>query len=71
MPFRNPSRRDFVTLLATAAGSALLPKVLSASPFQDPVVNTVKKDGKTISREKVAWKARPFPLKQVRLAPSK
>jgi DUF1680 family protein len=31
------------------------------------VVNTVKKDGKTISRGKVSWKVQPFPMKQVRL----
>jgi DUF1680 family protein len=40
---------------------------LLASPPQDPVVNAVQKDGKTISREKVEWKVRPFPMKQVRL----
>ncbi len=67
MAFGNFSRRDFMTAAATAACSALVPKLLSASPFQDPVVNTVKKDGKTISREKVPWKVQPFPLKQVHL----
>jgi DUF1680 family protein len=30
-------------------------------------VNTTQKDGKPLSREKVAWKALPFPMKQVRL----
>jgi hypothetical protein len=44
-----------------------LPKELLGTPFQDPVVNTVQKDGKAVSREKVAWKVHPFPLKQVRL----
>ncbi len=62
MAFRNFSRRDFMTAAATAAGSALVPKLLSASPFQDPVVDTIKKDGKTVSREKVPWKVQPFPL---------
>ena len=33
----------------------------------DPVVNASQKDGKPVSREKVPWKALPFPLKQVRL----
>jgi len=61
------SRREFMTLAASAACTALVPKVAAASPFQDPVVNTVKKDGKTISREKVSWKVQPFPMKQVRL----
>src|SRR5437879_5844504 len=67
MAFGNFSRRDFMTAAATAACSALVPKLLSASPFQDPVVDAIKKDGKTISREKVPWKVQPFPLKQVRL----
>jgi DUF1680 family protein len=56
-----------MTAAATAACSALVPKLLSASPFQDPVIDTIKKDGKTISREKVPWKVQPFPLRQVRL----
>jgi DUF1680 family protein len=61
------SRRDFITTAATAACSVLLPKLSTASPFQDPVVDAVKKDGKAVDREKVSWKVRPFPLKQVRL----
>ena len=35
--------------------------------MQDPVVNTVQKDSKPLSREKVGWKALSFPMKQVRL----
>ncbi|MBW8869768.1 MAG: glycoside hydrolase family 127 protein, partial [Acidobacteriales bacterium] len=46
------------------AGSALVSPSLLA---QDPVVNAVPKDGKIISRDKVSWKVRPFPMKQVRL----
>jgi DUF1680 family protein len=61
------SRRDFITAAASAACSALVPKLLLAAPFQDPVVNSIKKDGKAISREKVPWKVQPFPLKQIRL----
>ena len=56
--------------MATAAvvgGTALLPEELFSSPLQDVVVNTVKSGGKTISREKVDWKVRPFPMTQVRL----
>ena len=67
MALGNFSRRDFMTAVATAACSALVPKLVSASPYQDPVIDTVQKDGKTISREKVPWKVRPFPLQQVRL----
>lgn len=64
MTFSEFSRRDFIATAAAAAGSALLPKAL---PAQDPVVNTTYKDGKAVSREKVLWKVRPFPMKQVRL----
>jgi DUF1680 family protein len=31
------------------------------------MVDPKKKDGKPVSREKVSWKVRPFPMKQVRL----
>src|SRR5271157_2801987 len=61
------SRRNFMTTVAAAAGSTLLPRALMASPPQDPVVNTTQKAGKPISFEKIPWKALPFPMKQVRL----
>jgi uncharacterized protein len=61
------SRRTFVTSLAATAGATLLPKHLLATPPQDPVVNTLQKDGKPVTREKVSWKVFPFPMKQVRL----
>ena len=64
---RRFSRRSFVTSLAATAGATLLPKHLLAIPLQDPVVNTLQKDGKPVSREKVAWKVLPFLMKQVRL----
>ncbi|HEX4488471.1 MAG TPA: beta-L-arabinofuranosidase domain-containing protein [Terriglobales bacterium] len=65
--FSGLSRRQFIASAAAVSGSALLPKPLFAGPFQDPVVNTVRKDGKAISRDKVVWKARPFAMKDVRL----
>lgn len=65
--FSELSRRHFMTSVAAVAGSTLLPRALMATPPQDPVVNTTQKDGKSVSREKVAWKVRPFPMKQVRL----
>jgi uncharacterized protein len=61
------SRRKFMMSAAVASGSALLPQGLLANPFQDPVVNTVEEKGKSVSREKIPWKVRPFPMKQVRL----
>jgi uncharacterized protein len=62
--FHRLSRRNFISAAATVAGSALVSPSLLA---QDPVVNAVSKDGKIISRDKVPWKVRPFPMKQVRL----
>jgi len=56
-----------MAVAAVAGGTALLPKELLSSPLQDVVVNTVKSGGNTVSREKVDWKVRPFPMKQVRL----
>src|ERR1700730_8248043 len=66
-PLSKLSRRHFIATATAAGGSALLPQSLLASPAQDPVVNTVQKDGKPVSREKVPWKVQPFPMKQVRL----
>jgi len=63
--FSRVSRRNFLaTAAVSVAGSALMPKSLFA---QDPLVDAVVKDGKLVSREKVPWKVRPFPMKQVRL----
>jgi DUF1680 family protein len=56
-----------MTTVAVATGSALVPRSLRAAAPQDPVVNTIQKDSKAISREKVSWKVRPFPMGQVRL----
>jgi uncharacterized protein len=62
------SRRHFMTsVAAAAAGSVLLPKTLAASPLQDPVVDAIVKEGKPVSHEKIPWKVRPFPMKQVQL----
>jgi DUF1680 family protein len=61
------SRRTFIASAAVAGGSAILSTRLFAVPFQDPVVNTLGKDGKPVSRERVAWNVQPFPMKQVRL----
>jgi len=59
------SRRKFIASAAVAGGSAILSTRLFAVPFQDPVVNTLLKDGKPVSRERVSWKVQPFPMKQV------
>jgi len=65
--FNGVSRRQFITAVAAASGSALVPENLLAGPPQDPVLNTLQKEGKEVSHEKVPWKVRPFPMKQVRL----
>jgi DUF1680 family protein len=63
--FSRVSRRNFLaTAAVSVAGSALVATRLFA---QDPVVDAVVKDGKLANREKVPWKVRPFPMKQVRL----
>jgi uncharacterized protein len=61
------SRRDFMTTLAAVAGSTLAPRLAMGSLLQDPVVNTLQPRGKAVGREKVLWKVRPFPIKQVQL----
>ena len=61
------SRRQFITAVAAATGSALLPEKLRAGPPQDPVLNTLQREGQEVSHERVPWKVRPFPMKQVRL----
>ncbi len=61
------SRRNFLSTAAAVAGSALVPNSIAKAFAQDPVVNTTRKDGKVLSREKVAWKVLPFPMTQVRL----
>ena len=64
MPPKQVSRRNFLATTAIGvAGSALVPRLLA----QDPVVDAVLKDGKSVNREKISWKLRPFPMKQVRL----
>jgi DUF1680 family protein len=61
------SRRKFMMSAAVAGGSAFLQQGVLANAFQDPVVDTVEEEGKAVSREKIPWKVRPFPMKQVRL----
>lgn len=61
------SRRHFMTTIAAATSSALVPKVLMGSPLQDPVVDTLRQDWKSVSHEKVSWEVRPFPMRQVRM----
>lgn len=40
---------------------------MNAASLQDPVVNTVQRNGKPTTREQVSWGALPFPVQQVRL----
>jgi DUF1680 family protein len=63
------SRRHFIGSTAAASVSSALFSRDSAAMLQDPVVDAkgAKKDGKPFNGEKVEWKARPFPMKNVRL----
>jgi len=62
------TRRGFLlTSAAVAAGGALMPRGLWALG-QDAVVDVPRSNNNT-GYEKVAWKARPFPMAQVRLKP--
>lgn len=67
MGFHDFNRRQFVKLAAAAAGASVLPGLALGDPPQNPVVNTVTKNGRTVSREKISWKVLPFPNRQVRL----
>ncbi|HEU5452108.1 MAG TPA: beta-L-arabinofuranosidase domain-containing protein, partial [Terriglobales bacterium] len=60
------SRRQFVGSLTVAAGGALIPARAWTAMVQDPVVDVPAKGH---GAERVAWKAEPFPMKQVRLLP--
>src|SRR5205807_6538711 len=65
---RGLSRRHFLAGAAAIAGASFVSP--STSGFiEDPVVDSVDQKGNAVSRERVPWKAVPFPLKQVRLLP--
>lgn len=62
-----PTRRQFVSAAAAAAGAALAPRALWGHPAQDPVGDAAGVPGNPDHRERIPWKALPFPLSQVRL----
>jgi len=62
-----PTRRQFVSAAAAAAGTALLPTAVFAGPAQDAGPSAAAKIPQPVSREKIQWKVEPFPLRQVRL----
>ena len=62
------TRRGFLrSSAAVAAGGAILPRAMWAFG-QDAVVD-VPRSLNRVGNEKVAWKAQPFPMEQVRLLP--
>jgi hypothetical protein len=61
-----PTRRQFVSTAAAAAGSAFLPGATWASPVTNATPTAPDKKLNP-SREKIPWKVEPFPLEQVRL----
>ena len=68
MSFKDLSRRNFVAGIAAAAGSTLLPSPALGRLVQDPVIDQARASNAP-NVERVAWKALPFPMKQVRLLP--
>lgn len=62
------TRRQFVAGAGATAAATLLPNAVRGAALQDPVLNTAHGNQNT-SREKIAWQALPFPMKQVRLLP--
>ena len=68
MSGKSVTRRGFLrTSAAVAAGGVFVPRGLLALS-QDAVVDVPRSNNHT-GYEKVAWKARPFPIEQVRLKP--
>jgi hypothetical protein len=61
------TRRQLLAGVAAASGAVMLPGAWVSALAQDPVVDAVRKNGRSVSREKVPWKVQPFPLGQVRL----
>ena len=60
------TRRQFMQTSATAAASAALLPLAGWATAQDPTMDVARSNNHT-GYEKIAWKARPFPLAQVRL----
>ena len=68
MTLGDSSRRQFIRNVAAAACATAVPRLMAGSTPQDPVVDTVvEKNGRSVSRERIPWKAKPFPMKSVRL----
>ena len=62
-----PTRRQFVSAAAAAAGAAFLPRGVSANPVGNAAANAPGASSRPGNRETIPWKVKPFPLKQVRL----
>src|SRR5260370_38955496 len=67
MSGQSVTRREFLQTSAVAGGGILMPRGLWAMG-QDAGVD-VKRSNNDSGYEKVGWKARPFPMAQVRLRP--
>jgi DUF1680 family protein len=68
MSVRNGTRREFLKTGAVVAGSGILAPLGFRALGQDAVLD-VPRSNNHIGYEKVDWKARPFPMRQVRLMP--
>ncbi len=63
---RRFSRRDFIGTATAFAGSALLPGVLITAT-QTAFAGIARQSANAVSRERIPWTVRPFPMQQVRL----
>ncbi len=67
------SRRNFIVGAAAVAGTSLLRTpglgAVVRDIIQGPVVNSAQVTGQKVNRERVAWAAEPFPMKQIKLLP--
>ncbi|MGO9338205.1 MAG: beta-L-arabinofuranosidase domain-containing protein [Terracidiphilus sp.] len=65
MSRKSVTRRQFIEASVAAASGALMP-VRGWAIGQDPTIDVARSNNHT-GYEKIAWKARPFPMQQVRL----
>ena len=65
--FGRLSRRDFMTTAAAVTGSAFLPNSVIRLSVADALQASPRQPKEPANRERVPWKAHPFPINQVRL----
>jgi hypothetical protein len=66
-PLDRFTRRQFISTAAVAAGAAILPPRVFATAAQQSTGTASPPQARAAGRERIAFRVRPFPLKQVRL----